>query len=70
MIPLSEWDKHHEWPSVATLRAWYADDTCGFRRAATLRAPGARGRRGRIVIDESAFFAWLRGQGAVGSDAA
>lgn len=61
LIPLSRWSDFHDWPSVSTLRRWYADNTRNFRDEVTLRAPGAEGDRGRIVIDESAFYAWLKG---------
>lgn len=60
LIPLTQWAKHHPWPSASALRqlVYYADkrgfNDC-FKRV---------GRR--VLIDQEAFFAWVDQQDAIG----
>lgn len=53
LIPLTEWPKHHTWPSVAALRHYvFFAKTNGFDKV-------IRRVNRRILIDESAFFDWI-----------
>lgn len=58
MLPVPDWGKHHPWPSVAGLR-WMI-----FNAKATGldRCIHRVGRR--VLIDESAFFDWVKQQSA------
>jgi hypothetical protein len=53
-IPVTKWDKYHEWPSVSGLR-WliHNSETNGFNRVVVKAG-------GRVIIDENAFFEWMR----------
>lgn len=57
LIPLSQWNKHHDWPPVG-----------GLRHLAFYMPPGAETfvirAAGRVLIDEEAFFAWVKQGGA------
>jgi hypothetical protein len=52
MIPLTQWNKYHPWPSLGGLRnlVFHSSDN-GFEQA--VRRVG-----GRILIDEVEFFKW------------
>ena len=64
LIPLTHWPKYHPWPSVSGLRHIVFDaPTNGFDRC--VRRCGRR-----VLIDESAFFAWVEKQNPAPEDAA
>lgn len=60
MIPVTRWEEFHPWPTASALRAYVL-------RAARGEIEGFDdvvhrvGRR--VLIDETAFFAWVRDQG-------
>ena len=56
LIPLTQWNKHHEWPPVGGLRHLvFHEKTNGFN--AVVKRVGSR-----VLIDETAFFQWVDGQ--------
>jgi hypothetical protein len=57
-IPAADWNKYHPWPPAGGLRhlIFHADKN-GFRKC--FRKIGSR-----VLIDESAFFAWVDEHGA------
>lgn len=58
IIPLSQWDKHHPWPTPTALRFYvYNEEANGFRKHGVVKRIGRR-----ILIDEAAFFRWLDAQ--------
>ena len=60
LIPLSKWPEHHAWPPLGGLRHLvFHEHTNGFHKV--IRRVGKR-----ILIDESAFFAWVEKQNAKG----
>lgn len=57
LIPANNWPQHHEWPPIGGLRHLiFHARTNGF--AAAIRRVGRR-----VLIDEQAFFEWVRQQG-------
>ena len=57
-IPVTDWNKHHPWPPIGGLRhLLFHADRNGFD--AVVRRVGRR-----VLIDETAFFAWVDRQGA------
>lgn len=53
LIAVTDWNKHHDWPSIGGLRHLiFFADTNGFNRC--LRRVGRR-----VLIDEHAFFEWV-----------
>lgn len=54
LIPVTEWNKHPSWPPLGGLR-WliFNEHTNGFARV--VRRMGRR-----VLIDEDAFFEWVR----------
>ena len=54
IIPLSEWNKHHSYPTVRALRAYYYDKNSGFDYC--VEYGGNNG--GRILINEDKYFEW------------
>lgn len=54
LIPLTDWPKYHAWPPLGGLRhlVFYAERN-GFNEV--IRRVGRR-----ILIDERAFFEWIR----------
>lgn len=55
LIPLSDWDKFHTWPTVHALRAYVYDRASnGFDDHGVYKRVGRR-----ILIDEAAFFRWV-----------
>lgn len=57
IIPLSEWDNYHPYPTVPALRQYYFKrQTNGFDSVVV--HGGNNG--GRILIDEAKFFDWLK----------
>ncbi len=58
LIPVTRWSEFHPWPSVQGLR-WlvFNEKENGF--TVCVRRIG-----GRVLIDESAFFAWVSTQDA------
>ena len=60
LIPVLEWNSHHPWPPVGGLRhlIFNAHEN-GFDQV--VRRVGRR-----VLIDETAFFAWVEQQGAQG----
>lgn len=56
LIPLTQWPNHHAWPPLGGLRhlVFHAESN-GFD--AVIRRAGKR-----ILLDESAFFAWIAKQ--------
>ena len=61
LIPVSNWIKHHDWPSVSALR-WliFNEHTNGFH--VVVKRVGRR-----VLIDESAFFEWVDNQNKKGN---
>jgi hypothetical protein len=57
LIPLSEWNDHHVYPTVGTLRQYKFYNTRNFIEEC-LEFGGADGNR--ILIDEKKFFEWQR----------
>lgn len=55
LIPVTQWNKYHEWPTVPGLRGLIFSRPNGFERC--IQRAGKR-----IVIDEQAFFEWLQNQ--------
>ena len=53
-IPLSEWKKYHDYPTVRALRAYYYDKNSGFDYC--VEYGGNNG--GRILINEDKYFEW------------
>ncbi len=54
LIPLCDWNKHHEWPTVAALRSYaFMRDRNGFDKVVSKVGK-------RLVIDEEKFFEWVR----------
>ena len=53
LIPLTEWNKHHEWPPLGGLRhlVFFAKDN-GFHKV--IRRVGRR-----VLLDEQSFFEWV-----------
>ena len=57
IIPLSEWDKYHQYPTIPALRQYYFyREKNGFSEV--VEYGGNNG--GRILINEDKFFEWLR----------
>lgn len=57
IIPLSQWGKYHDYPTVPALRQYYFNkDNNGFVKA--VAHGGNNG--GRILLDEAKLFEWLR----------
>ncbi len=57
IIPLSDWNKYHQYPTIPALRQYY------FRReengfSEVVEYGGNNG--GRILIDEAKLFIWLK----------
>jgi hypothetical protein len=62
LIPLTRWSTYHEWPTLGGLRWLVANEhTNGFDRV--VRRAGRR-----VLIDEEAFFEWVRAQNPDASD--
>lgn len=58
LIPLSEWDEFHPWPTVASLRFYhYHGATNGFVKHGVIKRVGRR-----LLVDEEAFFRWVDDQ--------
>lgn len=57
LIPVPDWNKHHDWPPVGGLRhlIFHAERN-GFSRV--IRRVGRR-----VLIDEAEFFAWVEANG-------
>lgn len=57
LIPASKWNEHHSWPPIGGLRHLiFNAEANGFD--AVVRRVGRC-----VLIDESAFFAWVEGKG-------
>ena len=56
IIPVPDWNKHHDWPPVGGLRhlIFNAKDN-GFD--SVIRRVGRR-----VLLDETAFFEWVKNQ--------
>lgn len=53
LIPLTSWNKHHEWPPIGGLRHLvFHAKTNGFSQV--IRRAGRR-----ILLDEEAYFEWV-----------
>lgn len=54
LIPVTKWTEHHEYPSISSLR-WliFNAERTGFKKV--IRRVGRR-----VLIDEAAFFEWVR----------
>lgn len=61
LIPVTEWNQHHSWPPLGGLR-WliFKESINGFHRV--VRRVGRR-----VLIDEAAFFEWVRNGAATPS---
>jgi hypothetical protein len=57
LIPVTKWNQHHPWPTISGLRwlIFNADTGNGFDKV-VVRV------NGRVLIDETAFFAWVQEQ--------
>ncbi len=56
LIPVTKWNQHHEWPPQGGLRHLiFHEKKNGFDRV--VKRVG-----GRVLIDETAFFAWVDAQ--------
>ena len=56
LIPVTQWNKHHTWPSLGGLRHLiFHAKTNGFDRV--IRRIGRR-----VLVDEQAFFQWVNEQ--------
>lgn len=56
-IPVSNWEKYHEWPRIGGLRNLiFKKDKNGFDKV--IKKIGKR-----VLIDEAAFFEWVANQG-------
>lgn len=60
MIPLSQWNKFHPWPSVPALR-WirFHGESNGFNRCVLKVGK-------RVLVDEAKFFQWMQEQNQAG----
>lgn len=58
LIPLSQWNKHFNYPSVSTLRHLLFDDNNGFSKV-------TRRIANRIYIKVSDFNAWVEANGKI-----
>jgi hypothetical protein len=64
LIPLTDWNKHHEWPPQGGLRhLMFHRETNGFARAFV-----KCGRR--VLVDEAEFFSVVKQGGGHGAAAA
>lgn len=54
LIPVSQWNKYHLWPSVSGLRHLIANAKEKRFEEVIVRAGG------RVLINESAFFEWIK----------
>ena len=64
LIPVADWNLHHEWPPVGGLRHLiFHEHSNGFSKV-TRRI----GRR--VLIDETAFFQWVEERDAISKDKA
>ena len=58
-IPVTNWEKHHEWPRLGGLRNLiFNRHTNGFDKHGVVKKIGKR-----VLIDEAAFFAWVASEG-------
>ena len=56
LIPVTQWNKHHTWPSLGGLRHLiFHAKTNGFDQV--IRRIGRR-----VLVDEQAFFQWVKAQ--------
>jgi hypothetical protein len=56
LIPVPQWNQHHQWPTQSGLRYWiFHAKTNGFEKV--IRRVGRR-----LLIDEAAFFEWVNAQ--------
>lgn len=54
LIPVTKWNDYYDWPSINSLRNLiFHEKTNGFSHC--IRRVG-----GRVLIDESAFFEWVK----------
>jgi hypothetical protein len=61
-IPVPSWEKHHEWPPIGGLRNLiFNRHKNGFDKFGVVKKIGKR-----VLIDETAFFAWVANQGKGG----
>jgi hypothetical protein len=56
-IPVTRWNEYHDWPSQAALRYYIFNAKINNFDSVTKRV----GRR--VLLDESAFFAWIENSG-------
>ena len=62
LIPVTLWDKHHEYPPIGGLRHLiFHEHENGFHKC--VRRVGRR-----VLIDEKAFFEWVDRQSGVAND--
>jgi len=58
LIPVSQWDRHHPWPTPGALRFHvYNAASNGFQEHGVVKRVGRR-----VLIDEMAFFRWVDAQ--------
>jgi len=61
LLPVALWTRFHPWPSAAGLR-WYVFNANENGANAWIRRVGRR-----VLIDEAAFFAWVKERSGGGS---
>ena len=54
LIPLSQWNKYYDFPTVGSLRQYIFHNTDNFKNEVIKRIG-----KGRLYIDVDAFFAWV-----------
>lgn len=58
LIPLTQWNEFHVWPTIPNLRYYVQNqDTNGMREQGVVKRVGKR-----VLIDEPAFFRWVEAQ--------
>lgn len=58
-IPVTNWEKHHEWPRIWGLRnIIFNRHTNGLDKFGVVKKICKR-----VLIDEAAFFAWVESEG-------
>lgn len=65
-IPVADWNKHYEWPTVIGMRGYVARaGDNGMAEAGVFKRVGRR-----VLVDVPAFFRWVEAQGTQGKGGA
>lgn len=56
MIPLTQWNDYHDWPTVSGMRWYYFNRSLNGLEEARVVCRAGR----RLLVDEAAFFRWVR----------